>query len=100
MIHVLPALISSWAPIGQTWSGYRLLDGAQLGRITHRVRDKTHAIGAVTQSQVGFRLSNTLRFPDPRRKLPLQIPIARHTTLPVLPLPAVSSLEAYKTPAR
>lgn len=50
------------------------------------------------QSDVDIRI--TLHLSDPHQEKLVQIPIARSSSLATSTTPAVSSLEAYQTPAR
>ncbi len=50
------------------------------------------------QSDIGILITQHLL--DPHREKPIQIPIAQSSPLTTWTVPAVSSLEAYQTPAR
>jgi len=61
-------------------------------------RNWRHAYATDPAKVIGSLM--TSRLTDLYRKVQTQIPIARSSILTALPHPAVSSLEAYQTPAR
>ena len=61
-------------------------------------RDWRHAVATDPPKVIGILMTSS--FADPYRKASIQIPIALLPTATALLHPAVSSLEAYQTPAR
>ena len=61
-------------------------------------RDLRHAVATDPLKVIGILMTSS--FADLYRKVQTQIPIARHAEVTASQHPAVSSLEACKTPAR
>jgi len=61
-------------------------------------RDWRHAVATDPPKVIGILMTSS--FADLYRKVQTQIPIARHAEVTASQHPAVSSLEACKTPAR
>ncbi len=98
MITTDSALLSYYYRLGSVMASFCLWCKYMCGYPLIHLQIEPHLHVNHRQSDIG--ILTTQHLPDPHLEKVIQIPIALSTPLAASTVPAVSSLEAYQTPAR